>query len=255
MIDRLCYQSKLRYMNASVKCLYAVLTLVFCIAARSFPAAAVVFAVNWILTVWKGGIPLSSYIRLLLVPAAFLIVGTAVLIVNISDVPMNAFAVQIGSRYLTGSRESVTEALRVGAAAMASVSCLYFLALSTTMTDIISTLRKIHCPALLTELMLLIYRFIFLLMGTAGSLMRAQEARLGNKDLRTGMRSFGMMGSALFLQALKRANALYDAMESRCYDGEIRVLSGERPPKKKEIILLAVFEILLLGIAIWSRGM
>ena len=255
MIDRLSYQSHLRYVNAGVKFSYALLTLVLCIAARSFPTAAFVFAANWILTVWKGKIPFSSYIKLLLVPAAFLLVGTAVLIVNVSDTPLNAFAVPVGEWYLTGSRESVTEALLVCATAFASVTCLYFLALNTTMTDILGVLRKLHCPALLTELMLLIYRFIFLLTETASALMTAQEARLGNRDLRTGIRSFGRMGSALFVQALKRANILYDAMEARCYDGEIRVLSGERPAKIREIVSVAVFEAVLLGIVIGSRGM
>ena len=91
-IDSLSYQSKLRYVNASEKFVYAMLTLVLCIIGQSFLTAVSVFAVNGILTVGKGGIPLSRYIRLLLVPVSFLILGAAAIIINVSEVPLDAFA-------------------------------------------------------------------------------------------------------------------------------------------------------------------
>ena len=99
---------------------------------------------------------------------------------------------------------------------------------------------------------MLIYRFIFLLLETASAITTAQESRLGNRDYRTRIRSFGAMASVLFVQALKRSNMLYDAMESRCYDGTIRVLTQEQPARKNEMIWIAVYEILLLLITIWS---
>ena len=119
-----------------------------------------------------------------------------------------------------------------------------------TMTDILEVLKKLHLPALIIELMLLIYRFIFVFLETASAIMTAQESRLGNRNFRTRIRSFGGMGAALFVLALKRANALYDAMESRCYDGRIRVLSQERPPRKKEIALIVLFALAAVGLAV-----
>lgn len=252
LIDKLCYQSKLRYVNAAEKSAYAMLTLLMCVVSRSPVVASAAFAVNGLLTVGAGKIPLSRYLRLLLIPAAFLLLGTGALVLNLSGEPMDAFAVSVGNWYITGSREALGQAARLCATAFAAVSCLYFLALSTTMTDIMGVLAKLHLPSFFIELMLLIYRFIFVLLETASSILTAQESRLGNRDLRTSVRSFGGMASALFLLALKRSNALYDAMESRCYDGRIRVLSREYPPKKKEIVLIAGFETVLLFITIWG---
>ena len=77
LIDKLSYQSKLRYVNASEKLVYALLTLVLCILSRSVKVAVLVFAVNGVLTVGKGGIPLFRYIKLLMIPLAFLAAGTA----------------------------------------------------------------------------------------------------------------------------------------------------------------------------------
>ena len=114
------------------------------------------------------------------------------------------------------------------------------------MTDILTVLGYCRCPRLIIELMLLIYRFIFVLLDIASAMTTAQNARLGNKDFRTACHSFGQMASALLLRALKKSNALYDAMEARCYDGTIRVLKEDYPPKAREIAAIAVFEFILL---------
>ena len=113
--------------------------------------------------------------------------------------------------------------------ALASVSCLYFLSFNTPMPDILNVLRVMRCPRIILELMLLIYRYIFVLLEIASNLRTAQNSRLGNKDYRTSLKSFGALASALFIRAIKKSNALYDAMESRCYDGTIRVLNETYP--------------------------
>ena len=56
-------------------------------------------------------------------------------------------------------------------------------------------------------------------------LVTAQKARFGNRDLKLDP-VFGQMAIGWVCAALKQSDALYNAMESRCYDGEIRVLLG-----------------------------
>lgn len=246
VIDKLCYSSRLRYTNAEVKFTYAILTLLFCVISRSLVMAAIVLTVNGILTVGKGRIPFVVYRRLMLIPLAFILLSTGAVIVNVSKSPLDAYAIPIGSWYMTGSRESLMFAARLILSAFAAVSCLYFLSLNTTMTDILGVLAKIHCPQMMVELMLLIYRFIFVLTQTASAIQTSQKSRLGYQDFKTSVRSFGQMAAVLFIRALKRSNALYDAMESRGYDGRIRVLQESYPPKRKEIVLVVLFEIALL---------
>lgn len=106
IIDKLCYRSKLRYVSAAEKLLYAVSSLMICVLTRSYAAALIVFIANGILTVGKGKIHLSCYVRLLMIPIVFLIVGTGAVFLNLSKVPMDAFAVPVGEIYITASRES-----------------------------------------------------------------------------------------------------------------------------------------------------
>lgn len=246
LIDKLSYQSKLRYVNASEKLVYALLTLVLCVLSRSVKVAVLVFAVNGVLTVGKGEIPLFRYIKLLMIPLAFLAAGTAAVMINVSRTPMDAFALPAGEWYITGSCEGIRCGLRLCITALSAVSSLYFLSLNTVMTDILCACRKLHFPSLLTELMLLIYRFIFVLFETASSITVSQQSRLGNRSFKTRIRSFGKLGSSLFILALKRSGALYDAMESRCYDGSIRVLSREQPAKAGEIAVIALYGAVLV---------
>ena len=101
--------------------------------------------------------------------------------------------------------------------------------------------------------MLLIYRFIFVLLDTASAITTSQHCRLGNRDYKTALKSFGLLGSALMLRAVTRSNRLYTAMEARCYDDTIRVLSQTHPPKKSVIAAIVLFDGALIALAIWSK--
>lgn len=253
VVDKLCYHSKLRYVNAGEKFAFSMLTLFLCIVSRSLLIAAIALLVNGSLMIGKGGISCGRYLRLLAVPFTFLILSTLAIIVNFSKIPLDAYALPVGSFFITGSRESLRFGIQLIMTAMASVSCLYFLSLNTTMTDILDVLDQLHCPEIMIELMMLIYRFIFVLMEAASAIMVSQKSRLGNRNLKTSIQSFGQMGAGLFIRALRRSNALYDAMESRCYDGKIKVLSVQHPAKKKEVVMIVLYELALLGITIGEK--
>lgn len=252
-IDRLCYQSGLRYENAGEKFAFSVITLCICVMSRSIFVACIVLAVTGGLTVLKGKTPVFRYLKFLTVPLAFLLVSTLAIMLNIRKAPMDLFALPVGSWYLTCGRDSFFYGVQLILTALSSVSCLYFLSLTTPMPDILKVLKKLHCPRLLMELMLLIYRFIFILLETAAGISISQRCRLGNRDYRTALKSFGMLGSALLIRAINRSNRLFDAMEARCYDGTIRVLSENRPPKRKHVWFIILFDTALFLIALWRR--
>lgn len=253
IIDKLCYLSKLRYVNPMEKFVFAMLTLVFCIVNPSMAFGLFIIGINSYLTIVKGGISAGRYAKLMLVPLTFLLMSTLAIVVNLSKQPLDAFSFAIGSWYITGSRTGILHALRLAIKALASVSCLYFLSLNTTMTDILGVLRKLHIPPLVVELMLLIYRYIFVLLDVAYYITTSQHARLGYRDFRTSIRSFAALVQALFIRAMQRSRNLYDAMEARCYDGEIRVLEENHPASRKNIALIALYQLALLVFTVWAQ--
>lgn len=253
VIDKLSYSSGLSSVSPEEKFAYAVFTLLVCVISRSVAVAVVVLAVNGILNVKKGRIPMHLYLKYLAVPLVFLLFSTLAILVNVSKEPLDAYAISIGEYYVTSSWMGLKKGGQMILTALASVSSLYVLSFHTPMTEILDVLKKLHFPGVFIELMLLTYRFIFLLLEGASAILTAQKARLGNRDLKTSIQSFGQMASILFVRSLKQSDALYNAMESRCYDGEIRVLLGEYQRSRRICCGIVGFEIALILVAIWEK--
>ncbi len=252
-IDSICYASRLRNVNAAVKFWFSILTLALCVAGRSVCISLLVLLVNSLLITARSGLAWKRYGKLLAAPLTFLLLATAAIVISISRRPLSAFAISAGSWYVTAGWDSLAYGGRLMLTALACVSCLYFLSVTTPVTDIPGVLESLRCPRLFLELMLLIYRYIFLLLSLASVLTTAQQSRLGNRDFRTSLRSFGALGQALFVQSIVRSRLSWQAMESRCYQGQVNVLHPKQPVKKSQVLLTALFELLLLALVIIRR--
>ncbi|MDF3001866.1 MAG: cbiQ [Bacillota bacterium] len=250
IIDKLAYSSKLRYKNPAVKAAFAVGSLLICVGARSFVISLIILMIMGGLTVLSGRISVLRYFGLLMIPFSFLALSTLAIVFNLSEQPLNLFNIPIGTVYLAVSQNSLREGVLLVVVALASVSCLYFLTLSTTMIDLLTLLQRLRCPKLMVELMMLIYRYIFVLLDMASAISTSQKCRLGNKDFMTELRSVGQLLAVLLIRSLKKSSLLYDAMESRCYDGEIRVLNEYRPAEMRDAAGVAGYLAILIVLAV-----
>ena len=253
IIDKLCYYSKLRYVNPTEKMVYCLITLILLIASRSVVLAIAILLLNYYLNVFKGGINGKRYRVLLTWPLSFLIFGTIALFVNISKTTLDLYAIPVGSYFLTGSKIGMWKGFQLIMTAMASVSSLYFLSLNTTMPDIISVLSKWRLPKIFVELMMLIYRFIFILLNVALNITTSQKSRLGYRNYRTSIKSFAGMLSALFINSMKRSNNLFDAMEARGYDGELRMIEEHYEQNSQTMLMIGLLGALMLAVTIWIK--
>ena len=251
IIDKLAYSSKLRYKSPGLKVFFALGSLLICVTARLFIVSTIILVVMAGLTLSSSKASFQRYLKLMCIPLGFLLLSTIAIMVNITDAPMDLFSIDIGGKYLAVSQDSMTEAGRLVMVAMASVSCLYFLTLTTPLIDILVVLQKLHCPKIMIELMMLIYRYIFVVLDMASAIRTSQYCRLGNKDFITDLHAIGQMLSVLLIRSLKRSSQLFDAMESRCYDGEIHVLHEYYPAETRDTILVTSFLLVLLTIAVF----
>ena len=217
LLDKLAYSSPIRRQSPGLKCLCAVGSLLVCVGFRQPGACALIFLCMAGCTLRLAG------------PAVFLALSSAAILFYLSSAPQDLFSLALGPRYLGVSSQSLASWLQLMAVAFSSVACLHFLILTTPVTDLLSVPRRLHCPWLLLELMLLIYRAIFVLLDIAGAIQTAQNCRLGNRSFSSKLRCMGQMLSVLLVRSLKKSSLLYDAMESRLYDGRIRVLEETAP--------------------------
>lgn len=239
IIDSLAYASRFRSVHPGKKVFITVLLLVLAVTLQSAAFGLALAAGMGALSVWGGGTPFRLYVRLLKIPMFFILLSLIAIVVNVvpgaADMAASSgISARLGSITLMITTDGLCRGAGLAASAFGAVSCLYFLALSTPLTDIFYVLEKIKCPFLIIELMLLIYRFIFLLWAVAGELTKAADSRLGNINFKTSVRTSGQMFATLFIRALKRSSAIYDAMESRGYHGRINVLPGFRAKDGKK---------------------
>jgi cobalt/nickel transport system permease protein len=231
MMDKWAYSSKLRESNPYSKLLFGVGNLLICIICRSNVASLCIFMMMSALIVLVGKMPFLVYIRLLCVPLIFLIISTITVILEFGHVESVKSIVSLANGHMYMTTGSLTRGIQLFMSSFASVTCLYFLAVTTPVIDLIQVLRSFHIPKIVIELMYLIYRFIFLLLETGNAIVVAQDCRLGYKDRKTAMKSTTKMSAVLFVRAYQKADALFNAMESRGYDGDLCVLSTIKRPR------------------------
>lgn len=249
-IDKFSYISQLRKVNPMEKFVLAILTMLLSIYLNNILISVIVIILMGFITVYKGKIPLNSYLVLMLIPLGFLIVGVITIAINIGDYTgQTLFGFSILNVKFGCTQESIIESAKVLFRSLAAVSCLYFLSLSTTIVEFLSVLKKLKVPKLFVELMSLIYRFIFIILETVNMIYISQNSRLGYSNLKTSYNSMGKLIGSLFLSSYKRSQDMYTSLESRCYDGDINVIENAYKISYVNISMIVLLEMSLIFLA------
>ena len=228
MIDRYAYSSRARGVDPMYKAGLALLVIVLCLMLDR-PMVGLAAAIwMWGLASYWGGLPVLLFGRVLLAEALFLLLAVVGVALSVGTMPLEiGWSWNLGPLWIGCTPESLDTALRLATRALGGTAAMNFLALTTPLVDIIDALRRLRTPALLIDLMTLIYRFLFTLLESLTRIHTAQESRLGYVNLSRGMSSAGVLAGQLFVDACHRSRRLQIALDSRGYSGELKVLPAE----------------------------
>ena len=127
--------------------------------------------------------------------------------------------VQVGTLAVSGGVLSMLTLILKG------VFCLlasFLLMATTTIEAICRALRQLHVPKLLTNLLLLTFRYVGLLLSEVAVMQQAYSLRApGQKGIHIS--AWGSFLGQLLLRSMDRAQALYESMELRGFSGEFPV--------------------------------
>lgn len=257
-IDKYAYTNKLADTSPATKIMFALSSLVLCVTSPSPLVPLILFLTNTTLLLKYALIPVRFYWQLFLYPA-FTTVLSCIIIALFFGYGEPLTEISFLSFSLTIFKNGVTMAFKTFLRVIGGFSCLYSLVLTTSITDILLTLRKIHIPPILVELSLLIYRYIFLFLEIATQMNTAQEIRLGHSTWKKKIRSLALLAGNLFIRTLDQGERTFTAMRSRGYTGEIRTLDDLPPPKIYPTMAIALFEgtLILLTVMtmdLWTIG-
>ena len=218
-IDRYAWTNRWRNRHPVEKLLPAFSLLLLTLLLPPLTTGPLVVLLTALATVRGAGVPVQAFWTVMAVPAAFLLAGAPFLAVSVSF---------IGGVNLHISPDGAWLALETTVRALAAVSCLAFLTLTTPLVDWAPLLRRMGTPASVVELILLMYRLIFVFAERALTGYQAQAARLGYARFDRSLHSTGLLAGNLFQRGLDRARRLEIGLAARGYTGELRVLTPER---------------------------
>lgn len=254
-LDRFSYTSPLGQVHPMEKSFFAIASMVICMFANSIIVSILVMVLMAGGTIFLGKVPLRFYLRLHLLPVTFLSLGTlsvAVTTITSTDAVIcywNLLGYPLGI-----TSENLHASLVTFSKSLGAVSCLFFLVLTTSMLDIIDLLRRIRTPELFLELMLLVYRFLFVLWDSGQKTYHAQSARLGYSSGKKGLISMGMLVSGLLLHSFRRSRELALSLDARGYNGSLKVLGKDYTYSKRNIAIICFIELFIILVAYKGRS-
>jgi cobalt/nickel transport system permease protein len=133
-----------------------------------------------------------------------------------------------------------------------SVQMAIVLTATTAFPALLQAMRSLGIPKILVGTFGFTYRYLFIIADEALRMMRARSARSGSAGGRGGgsilwrARVTGNMAGSLFLRSLARSERVYDAMVSRGYDGEVRLMDA--PVLRAQDVVMGVVLVGLLAV-------
>lgn len=254
-IDQYAYSNRLKTIHPAEKVSFGVITLAICLLANSISISILILVMMAALVVLGARIPGRSFAKLMILPVSFLVMG--VLSIAISVIPNasdSLYGVTLWGYTFGTTIPDLLSAANLFFQALGSVSCLYFISLTTPMVDLIWVLRKCRVPPLAVELITLIYRFIFVLLETVGKIATSQSSRLGYATLKNSYFSLGQLVSNLFFRAYHRSQQLTVALLSRGYTGQLNVLETQYNWSRRNWFFIGVVDLSLVFLTFLIRG-
>ncbi len=167
-------------------------------------------------------VPARHSARIFMVSLPFILVASGALLLTSGWSPAAAMALRITS----------------------SVLALMLLISTTPFFDLLWALRWFRVPYVICSLLLLTYRYIFVMMEELELMNMARRSRgfslKGNLLSKDIFRTISFTAGMLLVRSHARSQKIYEGLVARGYHGEIRVLS--RPhARARDALLLIVF--------------
>ncbi|WP_214020480.1 cobalt ECF transporter T component CbiQ [Methanoculleus sp.] len=252
VLDDFAQTNGLRETSPGLKLFVGLSSILLCVSSPGPAAPLLVAATMSAAILALAKIPARFYARLLLVPVSFAVMSIAVVLfvtgsgAVLLEVPGLPLAITAGGANL---------ALLLLTRVFGGMCSLYFIALTTPMTEIFDILRRLRVPTVFIDLAMLTYRFIFILIEEAGQIYRSQVMRLGYGRFRESVRSFSMLAGALFIRTWESGEALVLAMDARCYDGRLGFPGEARPVSALALAAALLYLSAVFGVSLSTGGL
>lgn len=219
-IDEVAYHNPLAKKNPFIKCGLGMGCLILAISVPSYILLLMILLVMNSLILGVARINFKFYLKLLSIPSGFLILSISMILVTVSQSPIGfEGAIYFLGYYIGYTKETLNTALYLMIRCFVCINCMYFMTLTVGMNQQIKVLKKLHIPHEMIELIILMYRFIFIFIEEVEQIKLAQEMRFGYRGLRRSYHSTAMLIKLLMKRMISRYKKLCISLEMKLYNG------------------------------------
>lgn len=241
LIEQAAYGNRWRQVSPQAKACFALAGLVAAFAAASPGAALRVALLSCMITCFGAGVPGGLYLRVAVPASGFLALSCLSMLIAVDS--------DFTWRW---APEALPRIAALAGRSLAALAAMLGLVLTTPLSDLIGLLRRLHCPEVLLDLMVLCYRMLVVFSQTAHDTRTAQQARLGYATARQSLGSLGQLVANLVIQLWQRAQALHFAAQARNGDGALRFLASPFAHTGRDTAVATLAGCLLIGLARWT---
>lgn len=247
LLDRAAHQNRLSAVRAEHKAAVVLALLLACLLLDRITVGLGVVALMGTLSLGWARVAPRLWIKATVAEGFFLLLSVGSVALMLAPVaPPEGFGLTILGRWIGVTPQGLLMAARLVARTLGAVSCLTFLTLTTPLHDLAALGRRLQVPPLLIDLMLLTYRFLWVLQATLAQMRTAQVARLGDAGWRASLRSAGLLGARLFIRSYQRADRLNDAWLARNFDGALPVWDARGRRSSPALLATGLMTLLVL---------
>jgi len=123
--------------------------------------------------------------------------------------------------FLNFYSEGIQRGFHLALVILGGVSQILLFSMTTSLNKILRALRWFRIPEILVEVGILMHRYIFLFFEEIEAIQIAQKIRMGYSNWKRSMRSLGELGGMLLIRTFDRAQASFQAMQARAYNGKL----------------------------------
>ncbi len=205
------------------KFIFAIGALILAVGLNNFYLNIIIFLIMFLSTTVVAKIPIKNYLKLYLIPSVFLIISILTILISKSSLDVFIWSIRIGKSFIGIKSESLNEVIIIIARVFASISSTFFIALTIPINQLIVVFKKLRVPGNVVELIILIYRSIFIFLEEMMEIYNIQEMKFGYCGMKNSYRSLGLLIKCLFVRVLQKYEDMVISLETKLYDGEFKI--------------------------------
>lgn len=248
-MDSLAYGSRMVSWSPLGKLFLVLALIVAGLITKSAVVPVITFFIGLVLMAYSTNLRIPSLLALAIGEAMLIMIigcGMISIMGSASDPAIWDSKILWFSIHMTAA--SFNQAWLVFFRAIAGVTLMLAFASSTPIPHLAQALRQLRIPREITEIVVLIYRYSFLLLERMQTMYSSASGRLGFNGFMRSMKTTAGIAVGIFTSSMEMGDKAQTALECRNYTGEFPIFRKPKPISVTQIALplfLAICMVLL----------